>query len=806
MKNRTVLNRTEETISNRESTFSFEKSTYPGLNSRVSEQQSLIDKSSDSVEILFITSYPPRECGIATYSNDLIKALNNKFNNTFSIKVCALESGDENFEYTGEVKYVLKTSLTDRYRTLAMKINKDSQITIVLIQHEFGFFSKQEPAFLQFMKALTKPVVIVFHTVLPHPDEKLKTEIKTIALFCESIVVMTHNSAEILMNDYDLPKNKLSVIAHGTHLVPHLSKESLKSKYGFKGRKVLSTFGLLSSGKGIETTIKALPLIIKTNPDALFLVLGKTHPEVFKEEGEKYRISLEKLVIKNNLSQHVKFINSYLALPELLEYLQLTDIYLFTSNDPNQAVSGTFAYAMSCGCPIISTPIPHAKEVLTEDTGIIFDFGNSQQLAAGVLRLFNDNELLMNYRINTLQKIVSTAWENSAVEHAMLFKKIARHKITIQYNMPAINLNHLKQMTTETGIIQFSKINQPDLCSGYTLDDNARSMIAMCMHFVLTGDSNSVLYINKYLSFIKFCQQPSGDFLNYVDVENKFTAQNKSENLEDSNGRAIWALGYLISEKKLLPGTTCAEAITVFQNTVPGIETIHSTRAMAFAIKGLYLYQRAIKSPENPDLIKTLANRLVQMYRHESDEEWQWFEGYLTYANSILPEAMLYAWLLTGEAIYKEIALESFAFLLSKIFNENGIEVISNRSWLQRGRIPARFGEQPIDVAYTIMTLNKFYEVFNDADYRIKMETAFNWFLGNNRLHQIVYNPCTGGCYDGMEETHVNLNQGAESTISYLMARLTVDKYNEQDKIFSDQILVHPEKKSIKTAIIQKNE
>ena len=221
------------------------------------------------------------------------------------------------------------------------------------------------------------------------------------------------------------------------------------------------------------------------------------------------------------------------------------------------------------------------------------------------------------------------------------------------------------------------------------------------------------------------------------------------------------------------------------------MKTIHSTRAMALAIKGLYYYHRVIKSHDNIELIKTMANRLVQMYKHESDEKWQWFESYLTYANSLLPEAMLYAWLLTGEEIYKEIALSSFAFLLSKIFNENGIEVISNRNWLRRGQIPEPFGEQPIDVAYTIMTLSKFYEVFNEEDYRIKMETAFNWFLGDNRLHQIIYNPCTGGCYDGLEETHVNLNQGAESTLSYLMARLTVEKYNEQDRIYSEQNIIH---------------
>ncbi|MBN2804830.1 MAG: glycosyltransferase, partial [Deltaproteobacteria bacterium] len=320
-------------------------------------------------EILFISSYPPRVCGIATYTQDLIKALNNKFDHSFSIKVCALESGDANYSYPEEVIHVLKTSIAAEYDKLARTINANKRIKIVVVQHEFGFFNKQEQAFLPFLHRLSKPLLIVFHTVLPHPDELLKTMINDIAAACESVIVMTHASAGILTTDYGLLPQKISVIAHGTHLVPHLSKRHLKTKYGLKDRKVLTTFGLLSSGKSIETTLEALPVIVRQFPNVIFLILGKTHPEVKKNEGEKYRESLMRIVKKNALQHHVLFVNDFLALPVLLEYLQLTDIYLFTSNDPNQAVSGTFVYAMSCACPIISTPIPHAREVLTQDTG-----------------------------------------------------------------------------------------------------------------------------------------------------------------------------------------------------------------------------------------------------------------------------------------------------------------------------------------------------------------------------------------------------------------------------------------------------
>jgi len=785
MNNNHISHKIEDTFNHRFERSNLENTIHSIIAHKNGKQKFRQDDINNLPEILVITSYPPRECGIATYSQDLIKSLNNKFSNSLSIKVCALESGDTNFPYPEEVKYILKTSISGEYEKLALNINNDDRIKIILIQHEFGFYHHQEQAFIQFLLKLSKPVTIVFHTVLPRPDDILRSKIKCIVAVCRSIIVMTRTSASILMNDYGISKQKISVIAHGTHLVPHLSEKILKSKYGLDGRKILTTFGLLSSGKGIETTIDALPSIIKQNPEVVFLVMGKTHPEVVKNDGEKYREMLEQKVIDLGLQDHVRFINKYLGLPELLEYLQLTDIYVFTTNDPNQAVSGTFAYAMSCACPIISTPIPHAKEILTGDTGIIFDFRNSKQLAENVNRLLNDDQLRKNMSTNALQKIVSSAWENSAVKHATLFEKIAGSKMKLQYNLPKINLEHLKQMTTDIGIIQFSKINQPDIDSGYTLDDNARALIAMCMYYKSTEDKKSLPSIKKYLSFIKLCQQPAGDFQNYLNKDCQFTGQNKDVNLDDSNGRAIWALGYMISLIGILPAEIILEADKILGKSVQCIDSMHSTRAMAFSIKGLYYYHSAIKSPENLVHIKTLANRLVQMYKHESSTKWDWFESYMTYANSILPEAMLYAWLMTGDTTYKKIAESSFKFLLTQIFNQNGIEVISNKTWLQKGQEPDRFGEQPIDVAYTIMTLSKFYDVFKDENYRLKMVTAFNWFLGENRLHQIIYNPCTGGCYDGLEESNVNLNQGAESTVSYLMARLTIEKYKSMDNPIS---------------------
>jgi glycosyltransferase involved in cell wall biosynthesis len=754
--------------------FSFYKQTKP---IERPGNSAIIEQTKDQSEILVVTSYPPRECGIATYSQDLIKALRKQFGDSFTIKVCALEAGNSNHKYSNDVRYILDTTSANEYSKLINHINDNKLIKIVFIQHEFGFYRTQEKEFLQFIVDVRKPVSIVFHSVLPHPDAMLRAKVRMIAFVCESIIVMTNRSLEILVNDYGIDADKISVIAHGTHLVAHIDKKSLKEKYNLTNRKVLTTFGLLSSGKSIETTLQALPEIIKTSPEVMFLVIGKTHPEVVKNEGEKYREMLEETVKSLELQHHVRFINSYLTTPDLLEYLQLTDIYLFTTNDPNQAVSGTFAYAMSCACPIISTPIPHALEVLTEDTGFIFDFRNAQQLAVSVKRLLEDDQLRENISLNTLQKIISTAWENSANAHAKVFEKISKQKITPQYSMPPINLNHLKKMTTHVGIIQFSKINQPDLSSGYTLDDNARALIAMCMHYELTADNNNLPYIQTYLNFIQRCLLPSGFFENYIDKNLHVTEQNRETNLDDANGRAIWALGYLISIKSLLPSRLIEQANEIMKKVLPNIEEIHSTRAMAFIIKGLYYYHEVFATNQIFRMIEKLANRLVQMYKHESSEKWEWFESYLTYANSILPEALLNAWLVTGNKKYKEIAVSSFRFLLSKTFNKNGIEVISNKQWLQKGDDLGKYGEQPVDVAYTIMTLSKFYDALNDEEYRLKMETAFNWFLGKNRLNHIIYNPCTGGCYDGLEEHNVNLNQGAESTVSYLLARLSIEEH-----------------------------
>ncbi|GHS92716.1 glycosyl transferase [Bacteroidia bacterium] len=726
-------------------------------------------------ELLCITTYPPRECGIATFSDDLIRAIETKFSHSFSIKVCALASQSEQHAYDNKVKYILNTSNVDDFPQTAQKINEDTDIEMVLIQHEFGLFVEHEKAFLEFTYSIKKPVIIVFHTVLPYPSLIRQEYLRRLIGYCSAVVVMTQTSAEILRKDYDIEETKINIIQHGTHLVSHKDKKRLKEKYKVTGRSVLTTFGLLSPGKNIETTLEALPDIVKENPTVLFLIIGKTHPTILKTAGEGYREKLKARIIELGLTEHVRFVNLYLDLPVLLEYLQLTDVYLFTSADPNQAVSGTFVYALSCGCPIIATPIPHALELLKDNSGVIFDFKDSIQLAKATNKLLGSEKLRSRMKIAGLQKTAATAWENTAIGYAHLFNRELENKETLVYSLPPVNVNHIKRMSRSFAMIQFSRGNRPDIRTGYTLDDNARALIALCSAYVEVKDVSCEKYVKKYLDFIRYCQQPDGSFLNYVDKDLSFTSQNDEVGLEDSNARAIFALGYFISKRGKFPDVWTEDAVETFEQTFDRIQSMKSPRSIAFAIKGLYCFYQSFLTEEVKNLIIHLANRLVYYYRQNRENDWWWFEAYLTYDNAVLSESLLYAYLITKDEAYKEIAEESFHFLLENIFTEEQIRVISNQGWLQKRTGRKEYGEQPVDIAGTIVALSAFYSVFGKEKYLDKQKIAFNWFLGNNHLHQIIYNPATGGCYDGLEEYNINLNQGAESTVSYLLARLCMN-------------------------------
>lgn len=729
--------------------------------------------------MLLVSSYPPRECGIATFSNDIVNAVKIVFGNTLPIEVCALQNNEQHLRYSDEVKYILPSASIDEYRQVAEKINERSDIGLVCIQHEFGLFGGEYGDYiLAFILALNKPIMTVFHTVLPNPDEKRKKVVHAITDLSDRIIVLTNKSQEILTQFYDCPITKTIVIPHGTHSTLWEQKKKLKIKYGFSDRIVMSTFGLISQNKSIETVLYALPEIVAKYPEVIYLVIGKTHPEVLKNEGEKYRESLIKIVKELHLTDNVVFINEYLELKQLLEYLTLSKIYLFSSKDPNQAVSGTFAYAMSCGCAVISTPIPHAVEVLVNGNGILLQhFDQPSEFKDAILHLIENKELRATMGRNAFSLSHSTTWENIAIQYRLLFDQLTNREEDLKFNFPPINLDHIEKLTTDYGILQFSKFSKPDPESGYTLDDNARALINMAMYNKIFPDAVVVKLADTYLNFIIGIQKEDGWFNNYKNFEHELTPQNEEVNLEDANGRALWSLGTVIAHKETLPPDLVKRAENCWNKSAGRINDINSPRAIAYALKGLYNYYSTYKEDAIKTKIEQLADKLLHHYNINSEENWCWYEDYMTYANNVLPEAMMYSYMVTKKPKYKKIATITFDFLLSHYFMKGQLKVISNRGWFKKENERKFYGEQPIEVATTIVALDLFYEVTRNKKYKEQLKLAFMWFLGNNHLKQIMYNPENGASYDGLEDTHININQGAESTLCYFKARLLMEKY-----------------------------
>uniref|UniRef100_UPI0040476E67 glycosyltransferase n=1 Tax=Mariniflexile sp. TaxID=1979402 RepID=UPI0040476E67 len=731
-------------------------------------------------KILFICSYPPRQCGIATFSQDLITSLKKSFGASMDIEVCALENECCNIDdYPTEVSYRIDAREVDSFFKVADRLNEREDIGMVCVQHEFGLFGGEYGSHLvAFLLRLNIPISCVFHTVLPNPDLKRIKVMQALADLSEKLIVLTNRSAEILEKDYSIEKSKLNVIPHGTHIVLWKEKQALKNKYGFQDKMVLSTFGLLSKNKGIETTLRALPKVIDKFPETLYLVLGKTHPEVVKNEGETYRESLMDLVGHLGLNDNVIFINEYLELQILLEYLTLSDIYIFSSKDPNQAVSGTFAYAMSCGNPVISTPIPHSRECLDPSTGILLNgFEDSLELSNAIINLLQQPALRASMGKNAFTKMRAFSWENVALSYSDIFQDYLKKQNPLEFVLPPIKTDHIENMTTDFGILQFSSFDEPDTSFGYTLDDNARALITMLMYYEQHASEKILQLIEIYLDFMAFCQQENGEFYNYVDYSHHFTDQNTEVNLQDSNGRAIWALGYLLSGATQLPEHLVAKAENCFKKAIPNVTNFESPRALGFVLKGLYFYQKNNTDKTYTAIAEKLADELLRMFHISTDNQWEWFEDYLTYANSVLPDALLYAWLITKNNRYREVAEITFDFLLSQYFMKGQIKVVSNDGWFHKRNKRVFYGEQPIEVAYTILSLDLFYKVTHKKKYAQQLHTAFSWFLGNNHLKQIMHNPVNGGCYDGLERENININQGAESSICYLMARLIVEQY-----------------------------
>ena len=745
------------------------------------------------MKMIIVSSYPPRECGLATFSNDILNAVEVVFGKTLPIEVCALQNGESQFQYNSEVTHILSTYLLEDYRKVAEEINERDDIGLVCVQHEFGLFGGEYGDYLlAFLLALNKPVITVFHSVLPNPDKNRKKIVRAIADLSDRIVVLTKKSQEVLIKQYGYQNSKTILIPHGTHIVLWEQKEKLKIKYDYSDKIVMSTFGLISENKSIETVLYALPEIVNKHPEVIYLVLGKTHPEILKREGERYRNMLMNIVQELHLENNVLFINKYLELNQLLEYLTLSDIYLFTSKDPNQAVSGTLAYAMSCGCAVISAPIPHAVETINEDTGILLKgFGKSDEFQKAIIELIDNKEKRISMGRNAFSLTRSTTWENVAIQYGLLFGELTNRVEDLRFNIPPIKLDHIKELTTDFGMLQFSNFSQPDPTSGYTLDDNARALIDMVMYHKYYEDDIALKLANIYLSFMESMQRDNGWFDNYRNYEEQLTNQNYEVNLDDANGRALWSLGYAIAHKQILPVDLVSRAEKCWDKSLERIHDIKSPRAIAYAIKGLYFYYSVYQNKKIKQLTKQFANMLLHQYKISSKEDWHWYEDYMTYANNVLPEAMMYSFLTTKDKRFKRIAEISFDFLLAHYFMKGQLTVISNRGWFKKENERVFYGEQPMEVATTIIALDLFYNVTGKKKYRDQLELAFSWFLGNNHLKQIMYNTKNGASYDGLENKQVNINQGAESTLCFFKTQIIMEQYVEKETINkSNKILI----------------
>jgi glycosyltransferase involved in cell wall biosynthesis len=734
--------------------------------------------------LLVLTSYPNRECGIATFSNDLVQALKVSYLNEFEIKICAIENGASRHEYDQDVLFTLNAFDRKAYKKMALDINMDDRIAHVLIQHEFGLFGGDYGSWIKlFIRKLERPFSIAFHTVLPNPEARRYRLVRFLAEHASACIVMTNHAKELLRSTYQVLQSDITIIPHGTHTMISENPESFREINDLSDKIVLSTFGLLSSNKSIETALLALPEIIRKYPNVMYVILGKTHPEVVKHEGEKYRNYLESIIYRLNLSNNVKFVNKFLPNEELLQWLQVTDVYLFTSRDPHQAVSGTFAYAMSSGCPIIATSIPHATECLSTGAGRLIDFESPDQLGFHLNELLSDQQLRQSMRNEALHYMKPTEWQNVAINYLKILP--SKYKNNVQ-NLPPIRLKHLHKLMGEHGIFQFAPHGIPDKNSGYTLDDNARGLIACCAYVKLKKDPSVLLFIDRFLSFISHCQVENGQFINYVDENGNYSLSNKEENLEDANGRAVWALGVVLSIHELLPKRLIEKAWRNLQCYLENDHEVSSPRALAFHIKGIHHLLDYTYNSDYVLRIEKMANELKESFMSTKSGHWNWFEDQLTYGNGVLPEAMALAYHRTKMPVFKTIAHMSFEFLLDHLFDGEQFNPISNKGWHHRtSDEKAIGGYQPIDVAYTILALDTFHTLFNRGYYLSKMQLTFQWFLGHNHLHQLVYNSETGGCHDGLEETNINLNQGAESTVCYLLSRLTLEKYTQYEPIKS---------------------
>ena len=734
------------------------------------------------MKIAYISTFPPRECGLATFNQNLVNAIgvNDKYTEDGSFIVAVNESNElDEHHYPKEVKFVIRQQNRHDYIAAAEFIN-DSDVDTCIIQHEYGIFGGTSGIYLLgLINKLTKPFVTILHTVLKEPDFMQETILKEIAGKTSKVVVMSKKAVLFLKSIYKIPAEKIKIIEHGVPDLEPSPNNPLLQTALFKGKRVLFTFGLISKNKGLETVIKALPAIVAKHPNVLYIILGNTHPGVVRESGEKYRDSLKQLAIELGVDKNVAFINKFVSEAELYEYLTAADLYITPYLNEAQITSGTLSYAVGAGAAVVSTPYWHAQELLADGRGKLFDFKNYKQLSDivnGILDNEQEHKSLKNKAYSYGLKLRWPSIGNTFIkvlEEAVKMGKINKREtppIIDVGAMPELNLNHIQLLTDDTGIIQHAKFGIPNWKEGYCIDDNARALIFCIMLHNQLKNKVAIKLMPKYLSFIEYMQTSDGGFRNFLSYSKKYLDEVGSE---DSFGRAIWSLGFLISNG---PNNSYKEfGRELFWNSYKRFDDLKHIRGMANTVIGISYY---LKTQSDDELlvpkINQLADTIKTAYRQNSEKNWSWFEDILTYDNAILPLSLLCHYQATGNKESYRIAFESIDFLDSFSFKNGYLSLVGNDGWMKKHQHNPIYDQQAIDAMAMLLMYSKAYEMTKKDKYLEHLNTSYQWFLGNNSLHVPLYDRETNGCADGIQENSLNRNQGAESTLAYFISYLAV--------------------------------
>jgi glycosyltransferase involved in cell wall biosynthesis len=754
-----------------------------------------------NMKIAYISTYPPRECGIATFNNNLKMAIGANFPNRKNLLeggfVVALNDSEnlQEYEYPADVKYVIRQNHQKDYIHAANYINT-SNVDACILEHEFGIFGGESGIYiLPLINRLEKPLISILHTILKEPSYVQRIIIREIAEQSSKIIVMSKRAVGFLTNIYDVPAEKIQIVEHG---VPDLEAPEInpvKSLSQFKNHRVLLTFGLLSRNKGLETVIKALPKIVEKHPDVMYVVLGNTHPGVIKSSGEEYRDHLKSLAAQLKVSQHLSFINQFVSEDELIDYLTATEIYVTPYLNEAQITSGTLSYAVGAGAAVVSTPYWHATELLDNGRGRLFDFKDSDGLAEIVNELLDDKAVLNELKENAYEYGLHLRWpvigaeyikvaQEAAVNHDFS-DKILKNSIVDPEILPKFSLAHVLRLTDDTGMVQHAKYGIPNLKEGYCLDDNARALIMALMAYQRNKSEDALRVLPIYLSYIHYMQTDDGNFRNFLSFSRQYLDEVGSE---DSFGRTIWSLGHLIN---CAANNSYREfALEILHKSTKHFKSLKYIRGMANTVIGISLYLNVFPTDEGmmQELV-SLTQPLIDAYENNQSEDWQWFENEMTYDNAILPLALLHSCEITGNEKAKQIALKTMAFLDKLTLSNGYLSPVGNDGWYHRGGKFPVYDQQAIETMAMVLMHFQAYQIFRKPQYIEKMFLSYKWFLGENTLRAPLYDHETKGCCDGLLPTGINRNQGAESTLAYLISHLTVLKafeleyeYNKLDQ------------------------